>query len=165
MPETFLYLEKIKGESIDAVGGGPPHIDDIEVIDWEWGIGNSADLKDRDTEKEKLTKHTSFNDLKIIKWIDLATPTLLYYCSVGKHITNATLTCRKQAGDYKFEYYVVDFTDLKIMGVKWERGEDKKEEITFKFATFKVKYKMQDNSGEGAGTNDFGFDITTHEPK
>jgi len=155
--EKFLWVDKIPGESIDAVGGGPPHIDDIQLQDWRWSIANNAPRGM--TDKDKITQHTTVADLIVTKWIDLATKPLLEACALGTVINKATLTLRKSAGDYKHEYFVVDFTDLKVMDVNWPQGgEDRTETVKFRFATFKLKYKMQDNTGEGKPPLDFGWD-------
>jgi type VI protein secretion system component Hcp len=195
MAEIFLWVDKIPGESLDAVGGGPPHIDDIELLEWQMGLGNGADhhrmtdaaklqahkaeankqatnkqptnahaANRHEAKPEKVSDKTEVRELTVWKLIDLATKPLVQACAKGTVIEKATLTLRKSAGDYKFEYMVIDFFKLKVMGVYWEESEQeqKKEKVTFRFTTFKLRYTMQDNSGEGQGHFDFGWNQTDH---
>jgi len=164
MAEIFLKIDNVPGESIDAADGDSPHIGDIELQDWRLGISNDAPQHMTETDKDKVTQHTNVTDLVVTKWIDLATKPLLQFCAEGTIIEKATLTLRKLAGDHKHEYFVVDFTKLKVVSVDWPQGEDKKEDVTFRFATFKLKYTMQDNAGEGSqGSLEFGWNQEEHE--
>lgn len=193
MTEIFLWVDQIPGESLDAVGGGAPHIDDIELLDWKFGMGydfknpmkwkpdkdKSKDLgkghgkgqskehgrgQSTDQSKDNTPEHPSVQTLQVWKLIDLATKPLVRACALGAPIEKATLTVRKSAGDYKLEYLVVDFADLKVMSVKWELSIEgqKKEEVTFKFTKFKLTYTMQDNAGEPKGSLDYGWDEKAH---
>ena len=195
MAEIFLWVDKIPGESLDAVGGGAPHIDDIELLAWELGLGNTHDhhrMKDaakpqankpeahkqatnkqptnthvtsrHESNSDKISDKTDVRELTVWKLIDLATKPLVQACATGTIIEKATLTLRKSAGDYKLEYMVIDFFKLKVLGVNWEESEQeqKKEKVTFRFSKFKLRYTMQDNSGEGQGHLDFGWNQTDH---
>jgi type VI secretion system secreted protein Hcp len=185
MTEIFLWVDQIPGESLDAVGGGAPHIDDIELLDWKFGMGydpghpmkwtpdkdkhkdqSKGQSKGQSTgqNKDNTPEHPSVQSLKVWKLIDLATKPLVQACALGTPIEKATLTVRKSAGDYKLEYLVVDFADLKVMSVKWELSVEgqKKEEVTFKFTKFKLTYTMQDNAGEPKGSLDYGWDEKAH---
>jgi len=199
MTEVFLWVDSIQGESLDAVGGGAPHIDDIELIDWKFGMGydpqhpmkwrpdkdkNKDQSKDHQSKgqskdhgkgqsagqstgqnKDNTPEHPSVQSLKVWKLIDLATEPLVQACALGTPIEKATLTVRKSAGDYKLEYLVIDFADLKVMSVKWENPPvegQKREEVTFKFTKFKLTYTMQDNAGDPKGSLDYGWDEKEH---
>ena len=176
MAEVFLWVDNITGESIDAASGASPHFGDIELQDWKLSILNNAPQrmtdKDKDNDKDKgkdkdndkVTLHTKVSDLVVTKWIDRATKPLLQYCAEATTIERAILTLRKLAGDHKYEYFVVDFTNLKVVSVDWLTGDDRKEQITFKFETFKLRYKMQDNTGDGPqGSVAFGWNQKDHE--
>jgi type VI secretion system secreted protein Hcp len=164
MAEIFLRLDNISGESIDAVGGGPPHIDEIQVFDWNWGLTNSAPLEMKSAE---ATTQTSAQSLSITKGIDKASATLAQFCALGTEIPTGTLTCRKNAGDQKLEYLVIDFKKVKVIDLKWnEQGHEHgaSEVVLIRFGEFKIKYTMQaDATGEALGTVEFGFDIQHHK--
>lgn len=174
MAEIFLKLEAaegtIKGESLDA-----SHSKEIEVLEWDWGVGNEADLD----VKDELNKHTTLHDLSITKVFDRASATLAQYCVLGKRIPEGTLTCRKNAEfrggsgkdiEGKLDYLVLKLTDIKVMEVKWpERSGDEhmqRETVKFKFVQVEVDYKPQLNSGEqdaDSGRNHFGFNMSSHQ--
>jgi type VI secretion system secreted protein Hcp len=166
MAEIFLRLDDILGESLDAVGGGPPHMDDIEVVTWNWKLTNDAPLKMTSAER---TTHTSCEALTITKGVDKASVTLMQYCAMGTLIPTATLTCRKNTSYEKLEFLVVDFKKVKVMDVKWESHgleHNMSEIVSLKFAEFKAKYTMQeDETGDPKGSVVFGFDLQNFERK
>jgi type VI protein secretion system component Hcp len=87
------------------------------------------------------------------------------YCALGWRIAEGKLTCRKNNGEEKIEYLVVELTDIKVMSVKWDKGDGgKSETVKLQISTFKVHYKQQANSGEASkGVVDFGFDLPNHQ--
>jgi type VI secretion system secreted protein Hcp len=173
--ETFLKLDAIKGESLDGDTPGHgerghhhkhhhrhgEHTDEIAVTEWDWGVGNPAPLK---LKSKEATKQTKAHDLTIIKGIDKASPILMKYCALGWRIPNGKLTCRKNAGEEKIEFLVIELTDIKVMSVKWDRGDGgRSETVKLQLSKFKVHYKQQRNSGAAnTGVVDFGFDLPNH---
>jgi type VI secretion system secreted protein Hcp len=159
MTEIFLKIDPpIHGESLDMF-----HQQEIEVHDWSWGITNDAPLKM--TGKEAST-HTSSSECVIHKGVDAASSTLMQYCALGTPIDKATLTCRKNDGEYKLKYLVIEFTKAKIWDLQWaSEGQEHgpKETIKLKFAHFHVQYKRQRNKGSSGGVHEFGFDLPEHE--
>jgi type VI secretion system secreted protein Hcp len=175
--ETFLKLGTIEGESVDeakhfrdAMDGetsSGTHQKEIEVLDWQWGLVNNAPIEM--TSAEATTKTTA-NDLVITKAIDHASGTLMQFCALGEHIPSGQLTCRKNAGDSKFEFLVIELTDVKIVSVVWDRSAEnyRGETLTLRFSEFKVKYKQQVNTGAvtskdpAKGVVEFQFNIPHH---
>src|SRR4249920_2774096 len=107
--ETFLKLGTIQGESLDEAPyvrdamAGPSsssgtHQNEIEVIDWQWGLANDAPMAMKSTE---ATTKTTAQDIVINKAIDKASVTLMQLCALGEHIPSGKLTCRKNAGESK----------------------------------------------------------------
>jgi type VI secretion system secreted protein Hcp len=192
MIETFLKLTKIEGserkdiegESLDGDSDGDSHsdnprhgerehrhnhdhshgqhTDEIEVIDWEWEVKNDATIE----EKKEVSSKTSVESLSITKGIDKASAILMQYCSLGEHISEGKLTCRKNAGEKKVEFLVIELTDVKVMDVSWDRPTEhaRSETVKLKFSKFKVKYKQQFNSGAAAnGTVEFEYDVANNK--
>jgi type VI secretion system secreted protein Hcp len=171
--ETFLKLGTIQGESLDEAPylrdamAGPSsssgtHQNEIEVIDWNWGLANDAPMEMKSSE---ATTKTTAHDLTISKAIDRASGTLMQFCALGEHIPSGKLTCRKNAGESKFEFLVIELTDVKIMSVIWDRATEhhRGETLTLRFTEFKVKYKQQANTGQASqGSVEFGFNIPHH---
>lgn len=153
---TFLHLDGFQGEAIAQF-----HEGDIEVIDWDWGVANDAPLE---LTSDVSTK-TKGDDLLITKGIDTASKALIQYCALGKRIPKGTLTCQKNDGDVKLRYLIIEFEDIKVMSVKWDKAVDhvKAEAVVFKYSKFKISYGQQLNSGDPTGFMDFGFDIPHHK--
>lgn len=159
MINSFLQLDGVEGESIAVF-----HKGDIELIDWDWGVSNTAPLE----LKSDVSSHTKGDDLSITKGIDTASKTLIQKCALGTHIPRGRLVCQKNEGsDDKFAYLVIEFEDMKVMSVKADKGGDnnvKTESVQFKYSKFKISYVKQLNSGDAtiSGYMDFGFDIPHH---
>ncbi len=160
MADTFLWLDNIEGESADALDGGL-HTRDIEVTDWGWGMTNEAPL---DLKTKDVTAKPTPLDIRINKIVDAASATLMQYCAKGDPIMGGTLTCRKNAGESKLEYFMIDFYDAKVRSVKWTATEDGITEVVMlKFAKFETTYRPQDDeTGQSKGYAHFGFDIPGH---
>src|SRR4051812_17575307 len=110
---TFLQLDGVQGESIALF-----HEGDIELIDWDWGVANSAPLE----LKSDVSSHTKGEDLNITKGIDTASKTLIQNCALGTHIPRGRLTCEKNDGGEKLTYLIIEFEDMKVMSVKADKG-------------------------------------------
>jgi type VI secretion system secreted protein Hcp len=157
MIKMFLWLEGVEGECIAVFHGG-----DIELIDWDWGISNTAPLE----LKSDVSTHTKGEDLNITKGIDTATKTLIQKCALGTHIPRGRLTCEKNDGGENFTYLIIEFEDMKVMSVKADKGSEnvRTESVVFKYSKFKIAYAKQLNTGDApiSGYMDFGFDIPHH---
>lgn len=156
----LLWLDGIPGESRDGLEGS--HDGDVEVTTWGWGLANGAalDLKNKD-----VTAKPTPIDVTITKAVDTASATLMQRCASGETIFGATLTCRKNAGESKIEYLVIDFQKAKVTSVKWDAGEDGHitETVKLKFEIFETTYQGQDDeTGAGRGYNHFGFNMPEH---
>ena len=158
MAEMFLRLQgpegDIVGESTDRDA-----VKQIEVTGWDWELKSDADFHLSAQESAKLMKPEKIN---IHKGVDRASVTLVQFCTLGTLIKKATLRCRKNAGEQKFEYLVVELTDVKVANVAWAQEEHiVKESLALEFVTVKADYRKQDNNaGEAAdGKVHFGWDF------
>jgi type VI secretion system secreted protein Hcp len=157
MADMFLKMSGVRGESLDA-----QHQDDVEISHWGWGLKNSATFAMTD---DQSVKHATADSVTITKKFDRASPTLARYCAKGQHIDKATITCRKNAGDAKVEFMVVELMKVMVTDVKYDsRGnvEEEPETITLSFSQFRIKYRTQDSDGIAGPVNPFGWDIVTH---
>jgi type VI secretion system secreted protein Hcp len=161
MANMFLYLTNIQGESQDH-----SHRGEIEIHDFDWGMDNAASfrLKEDDAAKQTQTEH-----LTVHKKFDRASPTLMNYCANGRHIDEAVLTCRKNAGDDQVAYLKIFLTGVKVNSVKWTpRGEDHggiPETIDLSFFWFKIVYETQIQDGSLAGKTEFEWDVAKEKPQ
>jgi type VI secretion system secreted protein Hcp len=154
MAEMFLKLHDVDGESLDS-----EHPSEIEIEQWGWTTENHVrwDLN-QGGQSTKVDVHA----INLDKHVDKASAVLYQCCVTGKHIPWGKITCRKNDGDQKVEYLVVDLKDIMVSKVSWtgNGGEQSlNESLELSFAEFKLNYKLQADSGDPAGWAQFGFNI------
>jgi type VI secretion system secreted protein Hcp len=153
--DMFLELEGIKGETADKTFKSKNAMD---ILAWSWGLSNSGTFH---SGTGGGAGKANFQDISITKYIDLATPNLMLYCSNGKHITKGTLTIRK-AGENPLEYLKISLNNILVTSYSTggSGGEDRlTENISLNFAEVKVEYAQQDAKGGKAGSNDYSWNI------
>jgi type VI secretion system secreted protein Hcp len=159
MAEMFLKLDGVKGESLDD-----KHAEEIELKSWSWGTDCVVKW---DLNQGGQSTKANVHAISLDKSCDKASVMLYQCCITGKHIPSATITCRKNDGEQKIEYLVVDLTDVMISKVDWKGdGNDQKidETVELSFAEFNIKYALQQDSGSAPGVNHFGFHIQKQKP-
>jgi type VI secretion system secreted protein Hcp len=156
MAEMFLKLDGVNGESLDE-----KHHDEIEINKWDWSTENHVkwDLN-QGGQSTKVDVHA----ITIDKICDKASVVLYQCCVTGKHIPTARITCRKNDGDQKVEYLVVDLKDIMVSKVNWSGDGGQQslgETVDLQFAEFKLHYLLQADTGDSAakGATSFGFNI------
>lgn len=157
MPDMFLKFHDIPGESLDE-----KHPGEIEIKQWEWE--SSANVSWERNQGGQCT-HTTYGAIKVQKYVDSASAALLRCCLTGKHIRHATITCRKNDGDRKVNYLILELKDLMVRSVKWAgSGEDNDlpEAVELECAEFVNHYALQEDAGDPQGKTSFGYNIQTH---
>jgi len=159
--DMFLDFDPdIPGESTDKA-----YKDKVDVLAWSWGMSNSG------------TTHlgggagagkANFQDLSLTKYVDKASPNLMFHCASGKHIDKATLTVRK-AGAMPVEYITIEMTDVLITAVSTggSGGEDRlTENVTLNFAEVKYTYvpTKPDGTADTANKKVFAWNIPMAAP-
>lgn len=104
--DIFIKIGDIKGESVDKT-----HKDEIEVLNWSWGMSQSGNMH---TGTGGGAGKVSIQDLSLTKYVDKATPNLMMHCSSGKHVAKVTLTVRKAGGDNQVEYLIINLEEVLI---------------------------------------------------
>jgi type VI secretion system secreted protein Hcp len=158
MGEMFLKLQGIDGESLDEASP-IAHKDEIEIKTWTWNT--ECKVLWEMNQGGQSTK-AEFGSIKIDKLCDKATVNLYQYCVTGKHIPTGKLTCRKNDGDQKVEYLVVELKDIMISHVEFQGDGEAtalKESVHLSFAEFKMKYSLQKDLGQAGGATEFGYHI------
>lgn len=190
MGNLFLQLHDITGESIDHIHSG-----EIEIRGWKWSmtypkpsglptnmkptLGPSTAAASTDTD-DKFNVH----NIVIEKYFDAASVALARYCCKGKQIASGTITCRKNYGEHKLEYLIIDLKKVKIRSVTWpgggeEHGELVDETVELVFGEFDVTYTQQANedpsftpkqqanedprSGVALGSTNFCWNVTDNK--
>lgn len=103
--DAFIWFEGIAGESRD-----PQHLGWTEVSSFQLQqIRNSVGIGSA-TGGAGAGK-VSVHDISITKHVDKSSPTLMKFCTSGKHIPNATISMRKAGGGQQ-EYLVIKLHDV-----------------------------------------------------
>ena len=143
--DMFLKLEGIDGESIDF-----DHADEIDLLDWSWGMDQSG------------TTHVgtgggagkvNVQDVTFTHYVDKASANVMKYICAGEHVPEAILTCRK-AGGTPLEYFVLTMTNCIISAISISGSKDSErvvENITLNFQEFEAKYQAQNAEGAAEG--------------
>lgn len=151
--DAFLKLEGIKGESTDS-----KHKDEIEVLNWSWGMQNAG------------TGHygagsgagkVQVSDINIVKRVDSSTPVLMKSCAKGDHIKKGTLVVRNAGGD-QLEYFKIELGEILVSSLQAHSDQGSPlllEQVALNFKTFKVTYVPQKESGGAGAPSEFGYDL------
>jgi type VI secretion system secreted protein Hcp len=137
----------IVGESTDL-----NHQNEIEVLAWSWNL------------KVKPTK-IAIKDLKITKYVDSATTSMIMKAVLRVNLGRAVLTVRKAGGE-PIEYLVLTFENVTVSSFSTggTGGDDKLvEDITLAFDGVTGVYIPQINGNPGTAIP-FDWNIVTNEP-
>jgi type VI secretion system secreted protein Hcp len=156
MAEMFLQLEKIDGESLDSTHSGK-----IEIKSWAWKTTNTVrwDVNQGGQSTKVLIEHIDIN-----KTCDKASPILHQCCVTGRHIKSGKIICRKNDGDSKFEYMILELTDIMLNKFEWSGDGNEQsinETLGLSFAEYKISYKLQGDIGTAQGSSEFKFNVQT----
>lgn len=156
--DIFIKIGDIKGESVDKT-----HKDEIEVLNWSWGMSQSGNMH---TGTGGGAGKVNIQDLSLTKYVDKATPNLMMHCSSGKHVPKVTLTVRKAGGDNQVEYLIINLEEVLISSLSTGgSGSDDRliENVTLNFAKVTVDYQPQkaDGTKEG-GPIKYGWNIRSN---
>ena len=154
MAEMFLELDRINGESLDKT-----YHDKIEIKSWNWNTKNTVrwDVNQGGQSTKVLIEH-----IELKKTCDKASPILHQCCVTGRHIKNGRIICRKNDGDDKFEYMILELTDIMLSMFNWSGNGDEQsleETVGLSFAEYTIKYKLQGDTGSVQGSSEFKFNI------
>ena len=96
--KCFLFLSDIPGESQDA-----HYVNWIDVESWSWGESSMAQSGGGSAGK------VSSQDFHFVMKMSVASPLILSACATGKHIQEARLVCRKDAGNTQADHLGILF--------------------------------------------------------
>ena len=139
--DFFLKIEGAPGESTKE-----NHKDEIELESWSWGESNSGSSA---SGGGGGAGKVAMQDFSFAMTVNKASPKLFLSCATGKHIKEASLTCRK-AGGKQEEYLKIKFTDLLISSYQTSGSSASVvplEQITFNFAKIEFSYAPQKSDG------------------
>ena len=98
--DIFIKIGDIKGEAMAKA-----HKDEIDVLNWSWGMSQSGNMH---VGGGGGAGKVNIQDLSLTKYVDKASPNLMMLCASGKHIDKVKLTVRKAGGESQVEYMVIN---------------------------------------------------------
>ena len=136
--DIFIKIGDIKGESMDKA-----HKDEIDVLNWSWGMAQSGNMH---VGGGGGAGKVNIQDLSLTKYVDKASPNLMMLCASGKHIDKVKLTVRKAGGESQVEYMVINLEEVLVTSLSTGgSGTDDRltENVTLNFAQVMVDYQPQ----------------------
>ncbi|WP_285423639.1 MULTISPECIES: type VI secretion system tube protein Hcp [unclassified Pseudomonas] len=156
--DIFIKIGDIKGESMDET-----HKDEIDVLNWSWGMTQSGNMH---TGGGGGAGKVNIRDLSFTKHVDKSTPNLMMLCSSGKHIDKVTLTVRKAGGESQVEYLVINLEEVIVTSLETGgsgSADRMTENVCLNFAQVLVDYQPQKADGtKDGGPVKYGWNIRTN---
>ena len=155
--DMFIKIKGIDGESKDS-----KHKDEIDVLAWSWGMSQAGSFH---TGGGGGAGKVNIQDLSFTKYVDLASPLLMLYCSNGDHIEECKLTVRK-AGKTPLEYLIITMKKVMVTSVSTggSGGQDLlTENVTLNFAQVETKYTSQKDDGSADKNKEYKWDIEANK--
>lgn len=155
--DFFLKIDGIKGESKDD-----KHKDEIDLESWSWGEVNHGS---HGAGGGGGAGKVSMQDFQFNMKMNKASPELMLACATGKHIKEATLTCRKAGGGQQ-EYLKIKFSDLLVSSYQTGgNGGDviPTERVNLNFGKIEYEYKPQKADGSLDAAVKAGYDLSLNK--
>ncbi|WP_314419834.1 type VI secretion system tube protein Hcp [Pseudescherichia vulneris] len=151
--DLFLKIDGITGESQDS-----NHKGWINIDSFTWGASQPGNMS---IGGGGGAGKVQYRDLSVLTHIDKATPAIMRYVSLGKHMNKVELSVCK-AGGSQIEYCHITLEDVLITNVVFN-GTTNRDLIglSYQFQASKVKTQYWEQSasgGKGAETQS-GWDI------
>ena len=156
--DYFLKIAEIPGESMDD-----KHKNELQISSFSWGATNSGS---NPLGGGAGAGKVSMQDFSFVINYGTHSPKLMEACATGKHIAEATLTCRKAGGEQE-EFLVWKFYDLLISSYQVGGSEHSEvlpmDQCSFNFAKIEQKYCKQGAKGTLEDNVEAGFDLKTNK--
>lgn len=151
MPDLYLQIDGLKGESTDA-----DHKDWIEILAFNHSISQPASATAASA-GGGTTARCQHQDYSITKYVDLASPKLYEMCSSGKHIKKVVIEMMRASGDKRVKYMAVEMDEVVISHVAPSGGGDfPSEAVSFNYGSIKWTYTQQKRADGSQGGNTTG---------
>ena len=154
--DMFLKIAEAPGETTDK-----GHENEIDVLSWSWGMTNPGSFHNGGA-GSSLTP--AGQDITITKYIDKASPTLMYKLFTGQQMASAILTVRRQSEYNPFDFLKITLEPVLVTSYTTGdagTGAGITENISLNFGKMSVDYRETEPSG-GPGDHfttslDFGI--------
>lgn len=153
--DMFLKLTGQKTGAINGESNDKTFANQIDVVDWSWGISAPSAVGGSKTGRRQL------QDLKIVKRVDKASTALMSVMCTNELLTNAVLTVRKAGGATALPYFVMTLTKARVSDYSVQTDVNEQgapvltEHLALSFVTVQIDYTPQSGSGSGGGATSF----------
>jgi len=157
MPDMYLLIEGIKGESQDKANAAPQMV----IQSFSFGASNSSSVSTSSGGSGASRGLPS--QINIIKDLDNSDPDLFQSCLMGNHFTKATLVCRKSGGTQNV-FYQIDLTEVfisnyNVSGNSGSGSDSPGASFSMSFKQITIAYTPQDATGKKGTPNKKGYDV------
>lgn len=152
----YFKPEGVEGESKDSAHEGW-----IDVLSFSWGANQPNNMS---VGGGGGAGKVNYNDLHVHCRIDKATPTLLQFCSNGKHIPSLTMHVCK-AGGTQMIYNVIQLTEVLVTSVQFTGSRDDDTigiDYAFQAAAIQENYTQQAEDGSAGAETSSQWNIKTN---
>ena len=164
--DYFLKIDGIEGDSLDDA-----HKGEIELVSYDWAETQSGSFAQGGGGGAGKVNMENF---EFVMNTCKASPKLMLYCANGKHIKEATLSCRK-AGEGQLDFYSIKMTDIIVAKYRTMShplegtGENglsdgvPTDEVCFNFGKIEFEYKPQKADGALDTPVKAGYNVKTNK--
>ncbi len=154
--DLFLKLGNLEGESTEG-----KFKNWIDVLAWSWGASNNAGEAQSGGGGGKIIP--SFDDIKIIKGYDKASPELMVAVAQGTSYPDAELSVNRFDGNNDLlEYMKVSLENVIVSRIAigtTDQDDNVAETLTLNFSKIEVEYTQFDEQGKQTGSFKGCFDL------
>ena len=150
MPDMFLKLDGIKGESTDD-----KHKDEIVIESFSFGEATNLN-----SDTGQRSRNVELQDFHFVMQTNLASAALMLACAKGDHIKEGNLTLRKP-GAQPFEFLKIKFSDIIVSSFQvggFDSDAIPTDQFSMWFAKIDLEYTRQSQTGGIGDTSRFTWD-------
>jgi type VI secretion system secreted protein Hcp len=159
--DGFVKIKDIDGESTDS-----QHAAWIEALSYSFGVSNSS--SPASAVGGGTTERSNFQDISITKFLDKASPKLMFACASGKHVEEVEIHFMKAVGDKQEKALEIKLTDVIVSSYQMggSRGDGlPTDSFSLSYAKIEQTYYALDNkTGASTGSVPAKWDLKQNKP-
>jgi type VI secretion system secreted protein Hcp len=159
--DGFVKIKDIDGESTDS-----QHAAWIEALSYSFGVSNSS--SPASAVGGGTTERSNFQDISITKFLDKASPKLMFHCASGKHLQEVEIHFMKAVGEKQEKALEIKLFDVVISSYNLggSRGDGLPTD-SFSLSYGKIAetyYQLNNKTGAPEGNVPAAWDLTKNTP-
>lgn len=153
--DVFLKIDGIDGESTDD-----KHKKWIEIQAFNHSVYQPVSAPSGTG--GRTGGRADFADMAVSKTMDLATPSLYFHCTTGKHIPKVEIECCLATGDkHTFMKYTLENVIISSVSSSGSSGDEARpsEQLTFAYGKITWEYTPIDHAGRPGAAQKKAWDL------